>query len=255
MDNVFKKFRLPLLALALSTTLTAADGALGDPTAGPPDKASPATAGWGFWPNYPKDWIRTFDGQLGRTKQGDVGVVFVGDSITQGWGGDGKALWAEHFAPLKAVNYGIGGDATRQVLWRIEHGLVDGLTPKLVVVAIGTNNLYQDYNGGTDAEIAAGVKAVVDAIHAKVTQAKILVLGMLPRQNSYFCDRIATINALSAKLDNGTTIRFLDPGANFLEAPGTVKAELYQKDQVHLTVAGYQTFAAAIQPLFDSLLK
>ncbi len=220
-----------------------------------PDKATPATPGWGFWPKYPADWQRTFAGQLGRTKQGEVGVIFLGDSITQGWGGSGKAVWEAHFAALKAVNYGIGGDSTRQVLWRLEHGLVDGLTPKLVVLAIGTNNLYGDYNGGTDEEIAAGIRYTVAVLHAKLPQTKILVLGMLPRQNAYFCDRITRINALVAGVADQETIRFLDPGTAFITAPGTVKADLYVADQVHLTPAGYTALEAAIGPTVQTLAK
>lgn len=244
--------RSALVLLALSSCLLAADA---DPTAGPPDKALPSVAGWGFWPKYPKDWIRTFEGQLKQTRAGNVGVVFLGDSITNGWSAAGKAQWDEHFAPLKAVNYGIGGDATRQVLWRIEHGLLDGITPTVIVVAIGTNNLYNDYNSGTEAEIAAGIKACVDAARAKVPTAKVLVLGMLPRQNAYFCDRITKVNAMTAKLDDGTSVRYVDPGAAFLEAPGKVKAELYRDDQVHLTTAGYQVLLTAIAPAFDALAK
>ena len=240
------------LLLACACLAFAADP---DPTAGPPAKASPSTPGWGWWPKFPKDWVRTFDGQLAQTKKGDLGVIFLGDSITAGWSAAGKELWTAHVAPLKAANYGIGGDGTRQVLWRLEHGLVDGLAPKLVVVAIGTNNLYDDFNAGTDAEIAAGVKTVVATVRSKLPQTRVLVLGMLPRQNAYFCGRISTINAISAKLDDGTDVRFLDPGAAFLDAPGKVKAELYRDDQVHLTSAGYQVLWTAIQPLFDTLAK
>lgn len=241
-----------ILLLVCACVICAADP---DPTAGPPAKASPATPGWGFWEKYPKDWIRTFDGQLKQTKQGGLGVVFLGDSITAGWSAAGKEAWAAHIAPLKAANYGIGGDSTRQVLWRLEHGLLDGLTPKLVVVAIGTNNLYADYNSGSDAEIADGIKAVVASVRTKVPQAKVLVLGMLPRQNAYFCGRITTINAITAKLDNGTDVRFCDPGAGFLAAPGTVKAELYREDQVHLLSPGYAALWSAIQPRFEELAK
>ena len=68
---------------------------------------------------------------------------------------------AKRFKPLGAGDYGIGGDSTRQVLWRLGHGLVDGLAPKLVVLKIGTNNLYGDHNAGTDEEIARGIKTVV----------------------------------------------------------------------------------------------
>jgi lysophospholipase L1-like esterase len=224
-----------------------------------PAKASPSTPGWGFWPKFPADWQRTFDGQLKRTKQGNIDVVFLGDSITQGWGGSGKALWEANFAPLKAVNYGIGGDSTRQALWRLEHGLVDGLTPKLLVLAIGTNNLYGDYNGGTDDEIAAGIRHTVDVVRAKLPQTKVLVLAMLPRQNSYFCDRITRINALvaaslAASADTAQ-VRFLDPGAAFTTAPGTVKADYYVADQVHLTPAGYVAYQAAIGPVVKELAK
>jgi platelet-activating factor acetylhydrolase IB subunit beta/gamma len=244
--------RTALLVLALASCIFAADP---DPTAGPPDKALPSVAGWGFWPKYPKDWMRTFEGQLKQTRAGDIGVVFLGDSITNGWSAAGKEQWAEHFAPLKAVNYGIGGDTTRQVLWRIEHGLLDGITPTVIVIAIGTNNLYNDVNSGTDAEIAAGIKAVIDASRAKVPRAKILVLGMLPRQNAYFCDRISRINAMTAAFDDGAMVRYVDPGAAFLAAPGTVKADLYRDDQVHLTTAGYQVLLTAIAPAFDALAK
>ena len=220
-----------------------------------PAKATPSTPGWGYWPKAPADWQKTFAGQLRRTKQGDVGVAFIGDSITQGWGGSGKALWEATFAPLKAVNYGIGGDSTRQVLWRLERGLVDGLTPKLVVLAIGTNNLYGDYNGGTDEEIAAGIRHCVEVLRAKLPQSKILVLGMLPRQNAHFCDLITHINALVAPVADGAQVRFLDPGAAFIKGPGAVKPELYVADQVHLTLAGYQVLEAAVGPVVSELAK
>jgi len=237
---------------AMAATVVAADP---DITAGPPAKASPATPGWGFYPNWIQGWSQIFAEQLSRTKQGDVGVVFIGDSLTHNWSNDGKAIWDAHFAPLKAVNGGIGGDSTRQVLWRIEHGQLDGLAPKLVVVAIGTNNLYQDYNGGSDKEVADGIKAVIDAVRTKLPQAKVLVVGMLPRQNSYFCDRITAINALTAGFDDGAAVRFLDFGARFLDAPGKVKAEFYRTDLVHLSPAGYEAYYAAMAPLFGELVK
>lgn len=240
---------LPSLALAVEPI---------DPAvinAGPPAKASPSTAGWGYWPKAPQAWLQTFNGQLGRTAKGDVGVVFLGDSITQGWGAAGKALWEANYAPLKAVNYGIGGDSTRQVLWRLEHGLVDGLTPKLVVLGIGTNNLYGDHNSGTDAEIADGITQVVTVVRAKLPTAKVLVLGMLPRENAYFCDRIARINALVAPVADGAAVRWLDVGADFLAAPGTVKPEYYSNDKVHLVTAGYEAWNAAILPVVKPLVE
>lgn len=255
MKNSMNRFACILTAILAATGTVVATAGEPGVTAAPPAKASPATPGWGFYPKWTAGWNQLFNAQLARTKQGDIGVIFLGDSLTHNWSNEGKAVWDEHFVPLKAVNYGLGGDSTRQVLWRLDHGLVEGLAPKLVVVGIGTNNIYQDYNSGNDAEVAAGIKAVVDAVRAKLPQAKVLVLGILPRQNSYFCDRIARINALVAKLDDGGSVRFLDVGAGFLEAPGKVKADLYQPDQVHLSVAGYQAFYAAIKPRFDEVAK
>ena len=164
-------------------------------------------------------------------------------------------MWAEHFEPLKAVNYGIGGDSTRQVLWRIEHGLLDGLTPKVVVLGIGTNNLYGDSNSGTDAEIADGIKRVVAVVREKTPAAKVLVLAIMPRENSYFCDRISRINAMVAPLADGQQVSWLDAGPAFITAPGTVKAEFYSADKVHLTAAGYVAWDAAIHPVVEALAK
>ncbi len=74
------------------------------------------------------------------SKKGEAQLVFLGDSITHGWEGKGKAVWENHWAPLKAANFGIGGDRTEHVLWRLEHGNFDGLKPKAIVLMIGTNN-------------------------------------------------------------------------------------------------------------------
>ena len=74
------------------------------------------------------------------SKQGEAQLVFLGDSITHGWEGKGKAIWTKEWAPLKAANFGIGGDRTEHVLWRLEHGNFDGLKPKAIVLMIGTNN-------------------------------------------------------------------------------------------------------------------
>lgn len=246
---LFSCLLLPSLALAVEPV---------DPAvinAGPPAKASPSTPGWGYWPKHPVAWLQTFNGQLGRTAKGDVGVVFVGDSLTQGWGGTGKPQWEANYAPLKAVNYGIGGDTTRQVLWRLEHGLVDGLAPKLVVLGIGTNNLYADHNSGTDEEVAAGIKQVVTVLRAKLPAAKVLVLGMMPRQNAYFSDRIARINALVSPVADGASVHWLDAGAEFLASPGTPKAELFTADLVHLSAAGYVAWDAALHPVVKSLTE
>ncbi len=229
------------------------------PTSSAPAKDKPAIAAWGFWPNFPQAWMQTHNGFVQRTKQGaakqDINVIFFGDSITQGWGGDGKDVWDKTYAPLGAVNYGIGGDTTRQVLWRILNGEVEGLNPKLVVLKIGTNNLYNDLNSGSDEEIADGITKIVSTLREKLPNTKILLLGVLPRQNDYFSGRAKRINEIIKKLDNGQTVRFLDMSDKFQTELGKVKPELYVPDQLHLAKPGYELWAATMKPLFDEMRK
>ena len=223
-------------------------------TTAAPEKDKPNVPGWGFYGQFPQAWQNMHNGYLARTRQGNINIVFLGDSITQGWGGDGKEIWAKRYEPLGAVNYGIGGDSTRQVLWRIGHGEVDGIHPKLVVLKIGTNNLYSDFNSGSDEEIADGITAIVTTLRKKLPETKILLLGLLPRQNDYFSNRVIHINRIIGRLDDGKTIRFLDMGPKFLNAPGKVKPELFNADQLHLVAAGYQVWADTMQPLFAAML-
>jgi lysophospholipase L1-like esterase len=222
---------------------------------GPPAKDKPDQPGWGFFPVAPQGWQSLHQNFLDRTKKGDIDIVFFGDSITMGWGNEGKEFWDKHFAPLKAVNYGIGGDTTRQILWRIEQGEIDGIKPKLVVLAIGTNNLYSDHNAGTDEEIFAGIKACVAQIQAKQPQATILLSAILPRQNEYFSNRIAKINALTAKLADGKKIQFLDLGTTFQTSVGKMVPTLFHEDQLHLAKPGYEAWGKALLPLVQEMSK
>ncbi len=135
-------------------------------------------------------WVARHADLLTRVKAGGVDLLFVGDSITQNYEKTGPApdevfrpIWDELFAPHRALNLGYSGDQTQHVLWRLQHGEVDGLAPKDVVVLIGTNN-SPDKPGGaraqTAAEMAAGVIAVVEELHARLPGAKIVVIEVLP---------------------------------------------------------------------------
>ena len=221
---------------------------------GPPAKDKPNVAGWGYYPQFPTAWQSVHKGYVERAKQGNINVLFLGDSITQGWNDAGKAIWEKRYVPVGAVNFGIGGDSTRQVLWRLGHGEIDGSSPKLIVIKIGTNNLYGDFNAGSDEEIADGITTIVTTLRAKLLTTKILLLGLLPRQNDYFSNRVIHINSLIGKLDDGKNIRFLDMGAKFADSPGKVKANLYNADQLHLAPEGYEVWADAMQPLFTAML-
>jgi beta-glucosidase len=114
-----------------------------------------------------------------RAKEGDVDLVFIGDSINQGWEGSGKEVWNKFYGERKAMNCGIGGDRTQHVLWRLDQGNIDGIHPKLAVIMIGTNN--SNGNDNTAEEIGEGIKAIVGKVREKWPDTKILLLGIFPR--------------------------------------------------------------------------
>jgi lysophospholipase L1-like esterase len=194
-------------------------------------------------------------------KKGHIGVVFLGDSITDAWGGEGHGarsngaeVWKERFEPLHAANFGIGGDRTQHVLWRIQNGELDGYHPKAAVLMIGTNNL----GANTDEEIAEGIKAVVEEIHKKQPHTKVLLLGIFPRgqqPTDKNRDRIKNINKMIAKLDDdGKTVKYLDIGGKFVEKDGTISKEI-MPDFLHLTKKGYEIWADAIDKPLKELMK
>lgn len=190
----------------------------------------------------------------GISKKGQAPLVFLGDSITQGWGGAGKEVWAKTWEPLKAANFGIGGDRTEHVLWRLEHGNYEGLKPKLTVLMIGTNNTGHRMDPA--AETAAGVKAIVEKLRAKQPQMKVLVLGVFPRgEKAEDPERVRTgeINALLTKLENSKEVFYLDISKTFLQPDGSLSKEI-MPDYLHLSPKGYALWAAAIEPKVKELM-
>lgn len=190
-----------------------------------------------------------------RTKAaaGKVDLVFIGDSITQGWEGAGKTVWEKHYAGRKALNLGIGGDKTQHVLWRLENGNLDGLDPKVAVVMIGTNNSGKDRN--TAAEITEGVTAVVSKLRAMRPQMKILLLGIFPRGQNFNDQRgsILQVNQAIARLADIQSVFWLDFGSKLINSDGSISKDL-MPDYLHLSTKGYETWADAIEPSLVALL-
>jgi beta-glucosidase len=116
------------------------------------------------------------DSFLKRRTSGPIGVLFIGDSITEGWSGRGKATWDAQFAKYQPANFGISGDRTQHVLWRIQEGELDGIAPKVVVLMIGTNN-----SGYSAPAIARADAEIVYQIHRKLPDTKLLLLSIFPR--------------------------------------------------------------------------
>lgn len=195
---------------------------------------------------------------VAQAKEGKAQLVFLGDSITAGWAGNGKEVWAKSFSQYTPVNFGIGGDRTQHVLWRIQNGELDGIKPKAVVLMIGTNNSGSDPAEG----IAKGVTKIVETIREKQPQAKILLLAVFPRGEKPSTpekanpgrDKLKQVNEIISKLDDGKNIFYLDIGAKFMQPDGSLTKEI-MPDFLHLSPAGYQIWADAISPKLAELMK
>ncbi|HEV8113294.1 MAG TPA: alkaline phosphatase D family protein [Planctomycetota bacterium] len=194
------------------------------------------------------------DEVLARAKKGPAELVFLGDSITEGWEEAGKDAWDAHYAKRKAVNFGVGGDRTQHVLWRIDHGQLDGVKPKLVVLMIGTNNANGADN--SSAEIGQGIAAVVGRIRHKCPDAKILLLAVFPRGEKP--NELRTKNdeashfAAEAAAD-GKIVRFLDIGPSFVGRDGMLPRAL-MPDELHPSKKGYEIWAGAIEAQVKEML-
>ncbi len=217
----------------------------------------PTTPVHGYFPDAPSEWMARHDrfNEEAEARRDEIKVVFLGDSITEGWAGAGQEIWNKRYAMLGSANFGIGGDRTQQILWRIAHGNLDHLTPKLVVLKIGVNNLWM---GDAPAiRVPEGRALCVAAIQEKCPNAKILLLGVLPAgqfPQDPLRARVQRINDASPTLDNGKTVRYLDIGANFLQPDGSISAEI-MPDFCHLSPAGYKIWADSMQPLFDEMIN
>ena len=216
-----------------------------------------------LWPVVPTagffggdSWLKIHEG-LVKTVQanpGPVDVLLVGDSITIQWG----ASWAKQFPERKAVNIGIGGDKTQNVLWRLDHGGVDGLQPKAIVLMIGNNNMFFTPETGV-AAAAKGVETCARNLREKFPKAELIVAKILPchAPKSRFYEDILLTNAEIDKLNlrADPKIRVLDLTADFLNPDGTIKKALYTPDNIHLSPEGYAAYAARLKPLLEATSK
>lgn len=181
-----------------------------------------------------------------------VDVLFVGDSITAGWD---WSIWEKNFKPLKAANFGIGGDNTGNVLWRLQHGAIGNIHPKLIVLLIGVNNI-----GGmqeSPEQAAAGVTKVVQQLQLAWPNSKILLNAVFPfDQDAKSPNRtkVHQLNKIIAKLGNNKTIVFKDYGPLLLQKNGSISPDV-MADFLHPTPKGYQIWADAMTPDIQSLLK
>jgi len=212
-----------------------------------------------LWPQVPSAghfggdaWLKLHEAHVKtvQANRGPIDVLLVGDSITIHWGDS----WKKHFPTLKAVNIGIGGDKTQNVLWRLDHSGVEGLQPKAIVLMIGNNNMFFTPETGIEAA-AKGIKMCVRNLREKFPDASLVLAKILPAHapGNRFHDDIKKTNlALDAlKLDADTKVRVLDLTTDFTNADGTIKKELFTPDNIHLSPAGYAVYAQRLKALLQ----
>lgn len=222
----------------------------------------PVVPAAGFWGGT--SWLDTHTKLVDyvQANQGPIDILLVGDSITQQWGspldkGVLNDAWRKHFAGYKTINIGIGGDKAQNVLWRLDHGGVAGLQPRLIVLMIGNNNMFFTPETGVQAA-AQGVQMCVANVREKFPKADVIVVKILPchAPGTPFYEDIKKTNAAldPLKLDDDPKVRVLDLTSVFTESDGTLKKTLFLPDNIHLSLAGYGTFADRLQPLVDKSL-
>ena len=250
-----RRFQLSLfIAGAAALAGFAADAGTATP-AGPPssDPVVPAPRDRDYSWMPLAEWNRQHAAFSEFAAKGDVDLIFDGDSIISGaqW----SETWKKTFAAYRSTNMGIGGDRTQNLLWRLENGEIGALKPKVVVVLIGTNNIFTTPRDVEDT--ARGIIAVAKKLNTAYPAAKILVLGVFPRDeqpSSLIRAKIKKINATVAAMDDGKAIFVRDIGDVFLEPDGTLPRTV-SPDQIHLTEEGVRRWTEAMGPIVKQLMK
>ena len=195
-----------------------------------------------------KRWRDRAASMTKRAKQGNVDLAFIGDSITQGWEGRGKAVWEKYYGNRNAINLGIGGDRTEHVIWRLTHGNLGKIQPKVAVLMIGTNNT--GHFDQDPAQVADGVRRILDILEERLPETKVVLHGIFPRGTGPLdpkrLNNIA-INQHIRRFADGDRVQFLEIGDQFLQEDGTISKEI-MPDLLHLSPAGYQLWADALEP-------
>lgn len=194
-----------------------------------------------------------------KARHGGIDLYFLGDSITRRWGAtdypEFLAHWRQNFYGWNAADFGWGGDTTSNILWRIENGELDGVNPKVIVLLAGTNNIGRTPPDDAQiADVAAGIKTIIDVCRQKAPQAKIVLNAIFPRNdNPAVVPGIQRINARIARLADGDSIRFVDISHQLADPEGQLHPGL-TVDRLHLSLKGYDIWAAALRPILTDLL-
>ena len=246
-----------LYACAMACLLMAPVAALRaqEPAPAPADQAAPRTDA---------NSMLAHGQLLAKARKGGIDIYFEGNSITRRWGATDYpellANWRQNFFGWNAADFGWGADLTQNILWRLEHGELDGVNPKVVVLLAGTNNVGRGVRAGTEeakiADVTKGIEAILRVIEEKAPRAAIILTAIFPRNDSMAAmPVIQRINGNLSKLADGKKIRYLDVNDKLADADGKLfEGMMNAGDKLHPTLKGYQVWADALKPVFTELL-
>lgn len=200
-------------------------------------------------------WMPRHEDKLNEEDREKAKLLFIGDSITHGWETDGKKVWNEYYADIGGYNIGFSGDRTENVLWRFQHGELEGINPKLAILMIGTNNT--GHRQDPAACTAKGIEMILKELTERLPETKILLLAIFPREASpdgELRQLNSEINERIEKFADQERIHFLNINDTFLDENGVLSEEI-MPDLLHPNEYGYRLWAEAMQPKLESLLK
>jgi arylsulfatase len=186
--------------------------------------------------------------KLKEARSKKVDFVMIGDSITHGWARE----FPDAFKGINLLNLGFPGDRTQNVLWRIENGAVDGISPKLVTMMIGTNHMHvakKGYEPDAPKDVFVGIQTVVRELKQRLPDSKILLFSVFPREPAEAYERVKAVNAMLPQLADGKRVFHHSINPAFLDDQGALRKELYNRDRLHLNRHGYAVWAEALNPL------
>lgn len=192
---------------------------------------------------------KLFEEKLREAKNGKVDLVMIGDSITHSW-----SKYPDCFRGSNLLNLGFPGDRTQNVLWRIENGALDGISPKLVTLMIGTNNMHDTkkaYPADKPEDIVSGIKTIVTAVRTRLPNSKMVIFSVFPRKPGPENDRVTAVNAMLPKLADGKYLSHLNLTHLLSNESGQLNKTLYNKDLLHLNAQGYFVWAKALKPVLE----
>ncbi len=196
---------------------------------------------------------------LAKTKQGQIDVYFIGDSITRRWGAtdypDFLSEWRDRFSGWNAANFAWGGDRTQHMLWRLRNGELDGVQPKVFVLQAGANNIDRaPFDAERAADLTRGIEAIIDTVRSHSPNAVIVITGVFPRDdNPGALEGVKQVNANLARKADGRMVRFIDLTDELIGADGRFKPGM-SPDGLHLSLPGYEVWADALTPIFEEVL-